>query len=140
MDIEEILALQVPKIAHRDCILWLWTTNAHLPDAFRVVEHWGFEYKTLLTWAKHKMGTGDWLRGQTEHCLLCVRKRPTVLLTNQTTLLSAGSGGHSQKPEEFYRLVEALCPGSKLEMFQRRPRKGWAGHGRVEHAAGRKAK
>ena len=33
------------------------------------------------------------------------------------------------KPDEFYRLVESLCPGSKLEMFSREKREGWVGHG-----------
>ena len=75
------------------------------------------------------MGTGDWLRGQTEHCLMCVRGKPTIALTNQTTLLNATAGKHSEKPDEFYSMVEKLCPGSKLEMFQRRARQGWIGHG-----------
>jgi hypothetical protein len=63
------------------------------------------------------MGTGDWLRGKTEHCILAVRGQPTVTLTNQTTLLDGPVREHSRKPEEFYALVEALCPGSKVELF-----------------------
>ena len=72
---------------------------------------------------------GDWLRGQTEHCLLCVRGKPTIKLTNQTTALLANAGRHSAKPNEVYEMVEELCPGSKVELFQRTPRKGWHGHG-----------
>jgi N6-adenosine-specific RNA methylase IME4 len=128
MTTDEIAALPVAARAHADCVLWLWTTNAHLPEAFGIVAGWGFEYKTMLTWAKHKMGVGDWLRGQTEHCLMCVRGKPTIQLTNQTTLLMAPAGEHSEKPAEFYERVEALCPGAKLEMFQRTPRAGWVGH------------
>jgi N6-adenosine-specific RNA methylase IME4 len=129
MSIEEITALDVAGRAHADCVLWLWTTNAHIPHAFAIVEAWGFEYKTLLTWVKDQMGTGDWLRGQTEHCLMAVRGQPVVTLTNQTTAISGPLRGHSEKPDEFYRLVETLCPGSKLEMFCRRRREGWASHG-----------
>jgi len=51
---------------------------------------------------------GDWLRGQTEHCLFCVRGRPVVTLTNQSTVLVAPRREHSRKPDEFYRLVEVL--------------------------------
>lgn len=72
MDIEEIKAMRVCDIADEDAILWLWTTNAHLRAAFDVVEAWGFQYRALLTWVKDRMGTGEWLRGQTEHCLLGV--------------------------------------------------------------------
>jgi N6-adenosine-specific RNA methylase IME4 len=125
MSIEEIKSLPVKSRSHEDSVLWLWTTNSHIPESFAIVDAWGFKYKTLLTWGKTTMGTGDWLRGKTEHCLLCVRGKPTIRLTNQTTLLTAAKGKHSEKPQEFYDLVEALCPGSKLEMFQRKPRQGW---------------
>jgi N6-adenosine-specific RNA methylase IME4 len=129
MTLDEIAALPIASIAAEDCILWLWTTNAHLFDCPRLLPAWGFTHKTLLTWGKNHMGCGDWLRGQTEHCLMAIRGKPTVTLTNQTTLLTAPVRDHSRKPDEFYSLVEALCPGSKVELFQRTPRPGWTGHG-----------
>ncbi len=129
MTVDAIMALNVPEVAHDDCVLWLWTTNSHLPVSFDVIKAWGFEYKTLLTWAKDRAGVGNWLRGKTEHCLMAVRGRPTVRLTNQSTLLPAKRRGHSSKPEAFYEMVEKLCPGSRVELFQRRPREGWVGHG-----------
>jgi N6-adenosine-specific RNA methylase IME4 len=129
MSVEEIEALPVADHAHEDAILWLWTTNAHLHDAYHVVEAWGFTVKTILTWAKDRIGCGDWLRGQTEHCLLCVHGNPVVRLTSQSTLLTAPRREHSRKPDEFYRLVETLCPGSKCELFARDQRDGWASFG-----------
>lgn len=114
---------------HKDSILWLWTTNAHLPEAFSVVDAWGFQYKTMLTWTKDKMGLGNWLRGKTEHCLMAVRGKPTPCLTNQTTSLIAKGGKHSAKPDAFYAMVEKLCPGAKVELFARKKRKGWTTHG-----------
>jgi N6-adenosine-specific RNA methylase IME4/ParB-like chromosome segregation protein Spo0J len=136
MTIEQIKAMKVADMAHEDCILWLWTTNAHLPHAFEIVRAWGFTHKTMLTWVKNSFGTGDWLRGQTEHCILAVRGRPVVTLTNQSTIVRGLLREHSRKPEQFYALVESLCPGSKVELFQRTPREGWAGHGdEVRHVA-----
>lgn len=126
MTTEAICALPVESIAHDDAVLWLWTTNAHMRDAYDVIEAWAFEPKTILTWVKDQVGLGDWLRGQTEHCILAVRGKPVVTLTNQTTVLRAPRREHSRKPDEFYALVEALCPGSKVEMFCRTPREGWA--------------
>lgn len=125
MSTEEICALPVAMIAADDAVLWLWTTNAHMRNAFSVVDAWGFAEKTVLTWVKDRMGTGDWLRGQTEHCILAVRGKPVVTLTNQTTVLRAQAREHSRKPDEFYRLVETLCPGSKLELFAREKKPGW---------------
>ncbi len=129
MEVDEIMAMNVNMMACDDSILWLWTTNAFMVQAHNVAAAWGFKVKTILTWAKDRMGTGDLLRGQTEHCLICIRGKPTITLTNQTTLLNAPLRAHSQKPEEFFELVEALCPGSKCELFAREPREGYAQHG-----------
>ncbi len=127
MTTPEIAALDVQSLAHPDgCILWLWTTNAFMRDAYKLLDAWGFQEKTILTWVKDRMGMGDWLRGQTEHCILAVRGKPTVVLTNQTTALHGPMREHSRKPDEFYALVESICPGSKVEMFCRTPRAGWA--------------
>ena len=86
-------------------------------------------YAFQQEFTKDRMGTGDWLRGQTEHCLMAVRGKPTIKLTNQTTLIHGPMREHSRKPEEFYAMVEALCPGSKHELYQRASRKGWSGDG-----------
>ncbi len=127
MSIEELCALKIP--AHEDSILWLWTTNAFMRHAYRLLDAWGFQEKTILTWVKDRMGMGTWLRGQTEHCILAVRGKPVITLSNQTTVLHAPVREHSRKPEEFYALVESLCPGSKVELFARTPRRGWAAYG-----------
>lgn len=129
MPLESIKAYLPKTMPAKDCILWLWTTNSHMQGAFAVLEAWGFEHKTILTWVKHKMGMGDWLRGKTEHCLMAVRGKPTVTLTNQTTVLNANAGKHSAKPDEFYALVRSLCPGSRVELFQRTSREGFVGAG-----------
>jgi N6-adenosine-specific RNA methylase IME4 len=132
MSIAQICAAapKVEAIAYQDCILWLWTTNHHMREAFAVLDAWGFAQKTILTWAKDRMGTGDWLRGQTEHCLMAVRGAPVVHLTNQTTLLHGPLRANSQKPDEFYCFVESLCPAPRYaELFQRTEREGWDGHG-----------
>jgi ParB/RepB/Spo0J family partition protein len=131
MSIAEMCALPVPSIMHVDSILWLWTTNHHMREAFAVLDAWGFEQKTILTWAKDKMGTGDWLRGQSEHALMAIRGEPIVTLTNQATLLHAPVRGHSVKPPEFYDLVERLCPAPRYaDLFSRyRHNDKWDCHG-----------
>jgi N6-adenosine-specific RNA methylase IME4 len=129
MSIEDICVMPVEAMAHKDAVLWLWTTNAFMREAFQVLDAWGFREKTILTWVKDRMGTGQWLRGQTEHCILAVRGRAVVKLTNQTTALHAKMREHSRKPAEFYSFVERLCPGSKVELFAREVRKGWSAWG-----------
>lgn len=127
MPIEKICALPVGEMAHPDgCVLWLWTTNAFMEQAFVVLRAWGFEPKTILTWVKDRIGAGHYLRNTTEHCILAVRgKKPVCLVTNQRSDIRGEVREHSRKPESFYDLVESLCPGSKVEMFAREVRPGW---------------
>jgi N6-adenosine-specific RNA methylase IME4 len=128
MSVEEIKALPVPDIMHPDSLLWMWTTNRHLAagEAGQILKHWGFRPVTLLTWVKEWAGTGVWLRGQTEHAILAVRGKPVQPQMPESTLLRAArTGTYSTKPDAFYELVERLCPGSKVEIFARRPRTGW---------------
>ena len=125
MTIDEIKRLPVANLAHDDSVLWLWTTNAFMRDAFDIAQAWGFTPKTVLTWDKEVLGLGDWLRNVTEHCLLCVRGRPVVILTNQTTIIRERRREHSRKPDAFYSMVETLCPGNRVELFAREGRDGW---------------
>jgi N6-adenosine-specific RNA methylase IME4 len=130
MSIEQICAVKVNDIAHEDCLLWLRTTNHHMREAFTVLDAWGFVQKTILTWSKDRMGTGDRLRGQTEDCLLAVRGKPTAE-PNQTTLLHGPMRKNSQKPLEFYDFVEVPSPAPRFaDLFSRyRHNEKWDCHG-----------
>jgi ParB-like chromosome segregation protein Spo0J len=101
MSIEEICQMEIP--ATENCVMWLWTTNYFLHDAFHVLEAWGFAHKTMLTWVKDRMGVGNWLRGQTEHCILAVKGCSRALFLRpdrpaRTTLIETG--------RYFYLIVE----------------------------------
>lgn len=128
MTIKEIKETSIP--AKPDAILWLWTTNSHLAKGFatEVCRAWGFEPKTVYTWNKTKMGTGDWGRSKTEHIILGVRGKVRLKKVLPTSF-TAPAGKPSEKPEEFFKLVEESCAGSKCELFARKRRKGWYCHG-----------
>jgi N6-adenosine-specific RNA methylase IME4 len=123
MTTEELCKMKLPM--NDDCIVWLWTTNAFMHESFHVLDAWGLTPKTILTWVKDRMGLGDWLRGKTEHCILAVKGKPMINLTNETTVLNASTREHSRKPDEFYELVRNLCPGKRLEIFAREKREGF---------------
>lgn len=130
MSMENLRELEVPSLAADDAVCWLWTTNAFMGEAHQLMSRWGFETKTILTWCKPgRLGLGDWLRNNTEHCLLGVKGHPLWLNRKVTTILNAPSTKHSAKPEEFFALVEKLCLGNKVELFSRRKRPGWAAWG-----------
>ncbi len=103
-------------------------TNNHLKDAEFVMEALGFRYITMVTWAKDRIGLGQYRRGQTEHALFGVMGRLPALVKTESTLVGKGiipRGRHSEKPADFYKEVELVSPGPRLEMFAREPRKGW---------------
>lgn len=129
MTLDQIKALPVGTLAHEDCVLWLWTTNAHQRVAYDVLDAWGFERKNTVTWVKDRMGTGDWLRGQTEHCFVAARGNPIFHAPGRGNVIYGPRREHSRKPDEFYELVEATCTGSRVELFSREPRDGWSAWG-----------
>ncbi|MFL5655493.1 MAG: MT-A70 family methyltransferase [Ktedonobacteraceae bacterium] len=124
MRIRDICELKVPAAEHS--YLFLWTTNSFLREAFEVMETWGFEYKTTLTWVKPSIRMGYYFRGRTEHVLFGTRGKPGRLKSKSLgNVVHAYVTKHSQKPDVFYDLIEAACDGPYLEMFARRRRKGW---------------
>ena len=52
MTIDAICALPISEMADNDCKLFLWATPPCLPEAFKVITAWGFEYKTLANQSK----------------------------------------------------------------------------------------
>ena len=100
MTLEEICALPVADFAAEDCHLWLWTTNQHLEDGFRVMRAWGFKYLAPVHWVK-PTGMGNWfvhrsqtmLFGYRQKCRFpLARYRPNVFQTGDPKR-------HSEKPD-----------------------------------------
>ena len=131
MTLEEIKAVKVPALD--DSVLFLWATAPKLPECLEVMSAWGFLYRTNMVWVKDKIGTGYYVRNQHEHLLIGRRGELPVPTpgTQPSSVLGAPRAKHSEKPIEFYEVIEQLYPefsGQWFEMFLRgEPRKGWAG-------------
>lgn len=123
-----------------DAILYLWRVAALQQAALTVARAWDFTVKTDLVWLKKTVkgrrwfGMGRTLRAEHETCLVCTRGRPrlknhstrsTFVTDFDASGLSARAGRHSEKPAEFYAIVEALSDGPYLELFARTHRPGW---------------
>jgi len=125
LNLEEIEAIELP--AADDCILWLWGIDLHLKETLEIIEAWGFERKSTLVWVKDKMGLGHWLRNQHEYCFLAIKGKPIFHGEDIPSILHAPRRKHSEKPDEFYKLVEKASPyKAKLDYFGRKKRIGWA--------------
>lgn len=129
MSLDEICALPVGDLAHEDAILYIWATAPKLAECLKVVEAWGFEYRTNLVWDKEKIGMGYYARSQHELLLVCRRGQfpPPKPGTQPSSVYREARGEHSAKPEFYYEMIEAAYPGlPKIELFCRSPRDGWA--------------
>lgn len=125
MTIEEIAALPVEELAAEEGHIYLWTTNGFLHESFHLLEHWGFEYKSLLVWDKEKYGIGNYWRLQTEYLLLGTRGGLAVAEKNNRNIVREESAGHSVKPHIIRKMIESMSPGPRLELFARRVATGW---------------
>lgn len=131
MKTHDIAALPVRSLVSDNAHLYLWTTNRFLPDALKVTEAWGFDYRTLITWMKDRFGLGQYFRGITEHCLFGVRGvipyriRPDGKRAQGVTGFSSPRQGHSCKPEEMRRMIETVSPSPYIELFSRGATAGW---------------
>ena len=130
MPLEDIKAMPVQEIADENAILWLWTTNAHLRVAFEVVEAWGFRVQDAAYMGEGPHG--NWrMAARPDRTLLCWRYEasPSFCTRIIAPCWKHARREHSRKPEEFYALVEATCPGGKVELFCRQHRNGWHVYG-----------
>lgn len=128
MSLQKLCALNLP--AHKDCTLFLWSTVPLLPDALSLMSAWGFHYKTTVFWHKiMSLGMGFWFRGQVEMLLLGIKGSIKAFRIQKANIITAKALRHSEKPEEFRRLIEMTGLIPRLEMFARHKAPGWDSHG-----------
>lgn len=135
MKLEDIMHLPVTDLADDTAHLYLWVPNALLPEGLRVLEAWGFQYKSNIVWHKVRKdggpdgrGVGFYFRNVTELVLFGVRGKNARTLApgrRQVNFLATQKREHSRKPDEFYDIVESCSPGPYLELFARGTRKDW---------------
>lgn len=134
MELKEIMDLPVARLAAAKSHLYLWVPNALLMEGLRVMEAWGFTYKTNLVWYKIRKdggpdgrGVGFYFRNVTELLLFGVRGSMRTLPPgrSQVNLLATQKREHSRKPDEIYELIESCSPGPYLELFARFSQPGW---------------
>lgn len=125
MTVQEIAALPISRLLADDAHLHLWTTNGFLFDAKKIIERWGFEYKSCFVWVKPQMGIGNYWRVSHEFLLFASRGSAAFRNHAAKSWLEAKRGKHSSKPEEVRRLIESASPTPYLELFGRHNATGW---------------
>jgi N6-adenosine-specific RNA methylase IME4 len=132
MTIEQIAALPVAAHCLPNAVLAMWVTAPLIlanPGPREVGEAWGFTYKQQIVWDKVDPAGGNYTQGN--HEILTIWTRGSCVPDVQTDLPDSvqtirKSRVHSQKPEEFRRLLEKhWITGPYLELFGRDQHDGW---------------
>ncbi len=134
MSIDDICALPVAEIAAKDSALFLWATFPMLPEALRVINAWGFKFKTVaFVWLKQNRvaktwfyGLGFWTRGNAEVCLLATKGHPKRKSNRISQLIISPVEAHSKKPDVVRdKIVELMGDIPRIELFARERTEGW---------------
>jgi len=134
--------LPVASIAADDAALFLWVVQPQLPEAMRLIEAWGFTYKTVaFYWIKTKggqdklfyhaedarLGLGYHTRSGAEQCWLATRGKGYKKQSSAVRqVVHAPLREHSRKPDEIAdAIVELVGDVPRIELFARTRRTGW---------------
>jgi N6-adenosine-specific RNA methylase IME4 len=138
---KELLTLGplVQRITAPAAHIYMWTTNHFLPDALELIDTYGFEYITMITWDKGRDALGVYYRSRTEHCLFGSTKKRLLpqprlgsvsakAVQQGSTFLKEAAGWrglHSEKPIAMREVIERVSYGPYLELFGRRVPRNW---------------
>jgi len=131
MKLDEICnLLRDSKAVAYDAVLFLWVPASLMAEGLKVIEAWGFKYRTQAIWHKGGSGMGPYFRVNHEVLMLATRGNtmPEVPAKSRfTSVFQYDRRAHSQKPDEFYEVIEKMYPElPKMELFRRGvPRDGW---------------
>jgi N6-adenosine-specific RNA methylase IME4 len=132
MSLSELKAMGVPDIAEQNAVLFLWATSPLLPDALELAKAWGFTYKASFIWDKVKHNMGHYNSVRHEILLVCTRGSctPQVVKLFDSVQSIERTDKHSEKPEEFRKIIDTLYPnGKRIELFSRSDKEGWDHYG-----------
>lgn len=134
MSIEDICKLPVKNIADDNCVLFMWMTFPTLKEGLKVIDEWGFKYKTVaFVWIKQNKktpslfwGMGFWTRANAEICILATKGNPKRISAKVHQVIMTPVEEHSKKPNEAReRIIELMGNLNKIELFARQKVSGW---------------
>ena len=125
MPLQDICDLPVP--AEDNAVLFMWVTSPLLEDGFKVINAWGFKYKSSFVWDKIAHNMGHYNSVRHEFLLIATKGSCTPDVPKLfDSVVSIERTEHSRKPKEFRDMIDTLYPsGGRLEMFAREAPEGW---------------
>jgi N6-adenosine-specific RNA methylase IME4 len=149
MDVPALLRWKpkIDAIMAKHCAACFWVYGPRLPDTLKVLEGWGFTFKSeLFVWVKitksgrPHMGKGLTTRKFCETAWLATRgeglpfhEHASQLIETEDDLpliVEARKREHSRKPDEAYAALESMFGDvRRLDLFARQERAGWTSWG-----------
>lgn len=125
MPLNDICNLPVPSADN--AVLFMWVTSPLLEDSFKVINAWGFKYKSSFVWDKVAHNMGHYNSVRHEFLLIATKGSCTPDVKRLfDSVVSIERTEHSRKPKEFRDMIDTLYPtGNRLEMFAREAPDGW---------------
>lgn len=116
----------------------MWATFPNIVEAIKVIEAWGFTYKTAaFVWIKQNKrsdslfwGMGAYTRANAEICLLGIGKKVKAkeLVKNHAVhqIVQSRIEQHSKKPDEVRnKILDLVGDLPRIELFARQEITGW---------------
>lgn len=136
LTVAQLCVWPLPKLTE-DAVCFFWRVASMQEEALTVLKNWGFKPKSELVWRKVTrtgkpfFGMGRYTRMGHESCIIATRGSAIPPVHDVRSVFEAPVRAHSEKPHEFYQLVERMYPDSpRYELFARTVRPGWNQEGK----------
>ena len=134
LSLEEICSIDVKSICLDNSMLFLWCTSSLLDYGFKVIQSWGFNYKTVgFVWvkltkdlSKPYSGMGYYTNQNAEFCLIGLKGKYWREAKNVKQIIQEPRREHSRKPDIARTRIIELCGDlPRIELFARQKVDGW---------------
>ena len=135
---EEIIGLPVKSILDKNAILFIWAIDSRIPILDKLMDAWGFNYKTVgFVWNKitkygqyiNHDGTsvnanlGKYTKKSCEFCFIGTKGNCLAKHHTQNQYYPEPKRLHSQKPKQIRNMIVKMCGDlPRIELFARPPK------------------
>lgn len=120
---EEIQNFPIDNFADAQCDLFMWVTHTKLPAGLDIIQKWGFKFHVLLTWDKESGVCINGFYRRTEFVIYAYRGKQGIDVGEGkyiSTLFKGKTKRHSEKPNQFYELIQKRTLEPRIDIFARK--------------------
>lgn len=137
MSTQDISKLPIRELCTDNALIFMWATFPNITEAIKLMQAWGFTYKTAaFVWVKKNKngsnfwGMGAYTRANAEVCLLGISKKTKaseiVKSHGVHQIIESIIEQHSKKPDIVRdKIIELVGDLPRIELFARQHVDGW---------------